>query len=103
MDVNENTWNTEVGTGLVLVDFWATWCPPCNQLTPVLVALAEKNADKIKIVKMNIEENDETPQRYQVSVLPTLIFFKDGEPIKTVVGLQSEAQLQGIIDVLAST
>jgi thioredoxin 1 len=104
MDVNEQNWDAEVmqASGLVLVDFYATWCPPCNALKPILTVLENKNQDKLKIVKMNTDENSITATKYNVAALPTLVFFKNGEVLQTLVGLQNEAKLQQVIDSFAS-
>jgi thioredoxin 1 len=89
-------------SGLLLVDFYATWCGPCNSLATILLELEKKN-DQIKIFKMNVDENFDVPQKYQVSVLPTMVFFKDGKVVKTLVGLQNESSIQKVIDEYAST
>lgn len=70
----------------VLVDFWAEWCGPCRQLTPLVEELAKDMQDKVDVVKINIDENPETPQKYGVRGIPTLILFKDGKPLATKVG-----------------
>lgn len=69
-----------------MIDFWAEWCGPCRQLAPTVEQLAEEMSDKINIVKMNIDENPETPSKYGVKGIPALIIFKDGKPIATKVG-----------------
>ncbi len=70
----------------VLIDFWADWCGPCRMLSPVLEQLSEDMKDKIKIVKMNIDENPETPSKFGVRSIPTMMLFKDGNQIATKVG-----------------
>ena len=70
----------------VLVDFWAVWCGPCRAISPHLEALAEELGDKIKIVKMNIDENQQTPMAYKVRSIPTLLLFKNGEVVDQLVG-----------------
>ncbi len=70
----------------VLVDFWATWCGPCRQLAPILDEVASEMGDKVKITKMNIEESPETPSKYGVRGIPTLIMFKNGQAVATKVG-----------------
>ena len=69
-----------------LVDFWAEWCGPCKQIGPILEEISEEKKDQIKIVKLNIDENPETPQRYGVQGIPTLMLFKDGDLIDSKVG-----------------
>ncbi len=82
----------------VLVDFWAEWCGPCKALTPVLEETAKDFADKIKIVKVNIDENPETPSQYGVMSIPTMILFKNGNVEATKVGLLSKSQLAAFIE-----
>ncbi len=80
--------------GFVLVDFWAEWCNPCNQLSPILEELAEEMKDKLTIAKVNIDDNPETPTKYGVRGIPTLILFKGGQPIATKVGSLPKSQLK---------
>lgn len=82
----------------VLVDFYADWCGPCKMLAPIVEDLAAEYADRIKIGKLNVDQNMETAAKYGVQSIPTLILFKGGEAVKTVVGLQSKAALTQILD-----
>lgn len=77
----------------VLVDFWAEWCGPCKQLSPVIDDIANEMGDKIKVCKVNIDENPETPAKYNVRGIPTLVVFKDGSPISTKVGSLPKSSL----------
>ncbi|NCT40098.1 MAG: thioredoxin [Alphaproteobacteria bacterium] len=77
----------------VLVDFWAEWCGPCKQLTPIVDKLAEDMAGKIKVVKINIEDAPEAPTKYGVRGVPTLMIFKGGELVDTKVGGMPKSQL----------
>lgn len=81
------------GTGPVLVDFWAEWCGPCKQLSPVLDEIAKEFDGKVTVAKVNIDQNPESPQKYGVRGIPTLILFKDGKPVATKVGSMPKGQL----------
>lgn len=82
----------------VLVDFWAQWCGPCKALTPLLDDIAQKYAGKIKITKLDIDQNPGTPPKFGVRGIPTLILFKDGQVKATQVGLLSKSELASFID-----
>ncbi|MBW1997298.1 MAG: thioredoxin [Deltaproteobacteria bacterium] len=80
--------------GPVLVDFWANWCGPCHQMAPILESFARTNAGKVKVVKVDSDENPKACEQYGVKSIPTLIFFKNGRPVDVNVGVISEASLQ---------
>jgi thioredoxin 2 len=82
----------ETGTP-VLVDFWAEWCAPCRMTAPVLEDLAREKAGQIKIVKVNVDQNPATSEQYNIRSIPTLILFKDGRPVETLVGAMSKNAL----------
>ena len=82
----------------VLVDFWAEWCGPCRVLGPTVDSLADDYAGRVKVAKLNIDENPEAAARYGVRSIPTLMLFKDGQPSETAVGLRPKAQLAELID-----
>ena len=82
----------------VLVDYWAEWCGPCKMIAPILEEVASEYGDRIKVCKMNIDENQETPPRYGIRGIPTLILFKNGEVEATKVGALSKTQLQSFLD-----
>ncbi|MES9870405.1 MAG: thioredoxin TrxA [Sedimenticola sp.] len=82
----------------VLVDYWAEWCGPCKMIAPVLDEIAGEYAGKVKITKLNIDDNPNTPPRYGIRGIPTLMLFKDGEVEATKVGAVSKSQLTAFID-----
>lgn len=84
--------------GPVLVDYWAEWCGPCKMIAPVLDQIAVEFADKLKVVKLNIDENPATPQHYGVRGIPTLMLFKNGEVEATKVGALTKSQLADFIN-----
>ncbi len=86
--------------GFSLVDFWAPWCGPCHQMAPGLEAFAESNWEKVRVFKLDADDNPKTAEKYQIRSVPTIIFFKDGEVVDTNVGAMSEASLQEKLDTL---
>jgi thioredoxin 1 len=77
----------------VIVEYWAEWCPPCRMVAPVLAQIAEEHADKIDVVKLNIDENPQTAQKYQILAVPTMNVFSGGEVVKQVLGAKSKSAL----------
>ena len=84
----------------VLVDFYATWCAPCKAQTPIVEKLADEYAGKIKIGKLNIDDAPKAPVQFAVRAVPTIVFFKGGAAVNTMVGLQQESALRNQIDQL---
>ncbi len=85
----------------VLVDFWAEWCGPCRMLAPVLERIAESNQGKVVVGKLNVDENQNVPQKYGIQGIPTLILYKNGEEAQRLVGFQSEEAIQRVINDVA--
>ncbi len=83
---------------LVLVDYWAAWCGPCKAIAPILDEVAEQYAGRVTIAKLNVDENPETASKFGIRGIPTLMLFKNGEPIETKVGAISKTQLQDFLD-----
>lgn len=99
-ELSHANFNSEVlkSSSPVLVDFWAPWCGPCRQITPMIEELAAENAGSVKILKVNIDDNPQTAQEYGVMSIPTLMVFKNGEVTDRFVGVQPKARLQQALD-----
>lgn len=93
--VNDNNFESEVlnADKPVLVDFFATWCGPCRQMLPIVEELSEEMAEKIKIVKVDVDEAPKTPENYDIQSIPTLILFKGGQVVDTKTGAMPKSQL----------
>lgn len=94
------TWDKEVleTDGLIMVDFWAVWCGPCRIIAPTVEELAKEYAGKLKVAKLNTDENPEIASKYKIMGIPTIIFFKNGEKVDQVVGAVPKSQLKSMID-----
>ena len=103
--VSSTTWDTEVGKadGLVLVDFWAVWCGPCQMVAPIVEELAKEYDGKLKVLKLNTDEDPDIAGKYGIMSIPTLLFFKGGQPVGKVVGAVPKRILKEAIDKLLST
>ncbi|RME16139.1 MAG: thioredoxin [Bdellovibrio sp.] len=98
--VTDNNFEEEVlkSTSPVMVDFWAPWCGPCQALGPVLEEIAGELKDKVKILKMNVDENPHTPAKYGIRGIPTMILFKDGKEVEKIVGNQPKDNIMAILE-----
>ena len=94
--INDSQFEQEVlkSSGLVLVDFWAEWCGPCRQLTPILEEVSKNMDGKVKICKMNVDEAPNTASSFEIRSIPTMFLFKNGEKIDTKVGFNSQASIE---------
>ena len=95
-EVTEATWDEEVAQSdkAVLVDFWAEWCGPCHAVSPVLERIADERKDEIKLVKVNIDEEQALAMRFGIASIPTMILFRGGEPAAAAIGAQPKSALE---------
>lgn len=102
MEVNDGNFESEVlGAQVpVLVDFWAPWCGPCRMLGPIVGELAKEYDGRAKIVKVNTDDSPETASRFQVSAIPTLLFFKNGDVVEQLVGVRPKPEIKSILERL---
>jgi thioredoxin 1 len=95
-DVTDATFADEVlnSSDTIMVDFWAEWCGPCRAVSPILDAIAAENPDKIKIVKLNVDDNPQMAMKYQITSIPAMKVFRGGEVVKTVIGAKPKPALE---------
>src|SRR5699024_1523203 len=101
-NVPDQTFSAETAEALVLADVWAPWCGACKMIAPVLEEIDDEMGDKVKIVKLDVDENQETAGQYGVMSIPTLLLFKDGKVVDQVVGFQPKEALVDLINKHAS-
>ena len=89
--LTDATFEGEIASGSVIVDFWAPWCGPCRMVGPVIDEIAQEHGDKVTVGKVNVDENPSIAQKFGIMSIPTIILFKDGEPTKKVIGARSKA------------
>jgi len=97
LEVTDETFGAEIeeSSGVTMVDFWATWCGPCRLVAPIVQELAEEYDGKIKVAKLDVDTSQRTAMRYNVRSIPSILFFKDGEHVDTVVGAVPKQHLEG--------
>ena len=93
LELNDNNLTEEIKNGTVIVDFWAPWCGPCRKLGPVLEEVANELEGKVKVFKLNTDDNIKSAQDYAISALPSVIIFKEGEPVERMVGLMPKSTI----------
>lgn len=96
LEITDDSFDTEIMKSdiPVLVDFWAEWCGPCKMVGPVVEELAKEYEGKVKIAKMDVDNNRETPAKFGIRSIPTLIFFKSGEVVQTIIGAQPKNYIE---------
>lgn len=97
-NVTDQDFAEETAEGLVLADFWAPWCGPCKMIAPVIEEIDDEMGDKVQIVKLDVDENQETAGKFGVMSIPTLLLFKDGNVVDQVIGFQPKEALVDLIN-----
>ena len=101
LELTDTNFGENIKQGILLADFWATWCGPCRMQTPILQSLAQKVDGSVKIAKVNVDESAAVAEEYRIQSIPTLILFKNGEEVQRLVGVQSEDVLLSAIKDVA--
>lgn len=97
-EFTDANFSTETSDGLVLVDFWAEWCGPCRLVGPVIEGLAGDYDSQVKVGKLNVDDNPRTAQQFRVMSIPTVILFKDGQPVETLVGAHPKSAYEARLE-----
>ena len=100
LTITDDNFEMEIlgGEELTMVDFWAAWCGPCKMVAPVLEEIADEYAGKLKIGKLNVDENQATPAQFGIMSIPTLVLFKGGKETERIIGFKTKQELSSIID-----
>ena len=97
-NLTKDNWERMISKGVVLVDFYAEWCPPCVKLEPLLENIAKEYQGKVKVCKFNVDENEDLANEYYIQILPTLYLFKDGEVVGGIEGVANKDIIKKIIE-----
>lgn len=95
--LTDQDFQKETSTGVTVTDFWATWCPPCRMQSPIIEETAKSLDGKVKFTKMDVDANPDTPTKFGIMSIPTMIIKKDGKVVDKLVGLHSKAQLEQVL------
>lgn len=98
IELTDATFEEETSTGLSLTDFWAEWCGPCKMQSPVLEQMAEDSDGSVSYYKMDVDENADTPRKFGIMSIPTLLVKKDGEVVDTLIGYHSQEQIEEVLN-----
>lgn len=97
-ELTDTTFEQETASGLSLTDFWATWCGPCRMQSPVIEQLDEETGDSVDYFKLDVDENPETPSKFGIMSIPTLLIKKDGEVVEKLIGYHSKEQIESVLN-----
>lgn len=97
-NLTDQNFAKETSTGVTITDFWATWCPPCRMQSPIIEEIDKEMGDKVKVTKMDVDQNQETPANFGIMSIPTLVIKKDGKVVNKLVGLHGKGQLKEILN-----
>lgn len=98
VELSDSNFKSEIESGLTLVDFWAPWCGPCRMVAPVIEEIAGQYQGQVKVGKLNVDDNQQTAMQFRVMSIPTVILFKDGQPVEGVVGAQPKRAFEQLLN-----